>query len=205
MGPPQRRETRGGLVDHFLALAEREADERAGALGVAAEHRGPAAPRERVAPCARGSSSRRGWWPSWPLGRPRSRPRRGRAAIGRSCGAARVPRDARLRTQRAGVAQPAHDRRSHRSFNRSQSSSDAAIAPSTLKEHRSIVGVDPDSPPRRASARTFLAQRRIDAVSSRRPDSSVGATRGSGRSTAWRRRDGRVLASRTHPRAGPRR
>ena len=37
MGPPQRRETRGGLVDHFLALAERGADERAGALGVAAE------------------------------------------------------------------------------------------------------------------------------------------------------------------------
>ena len=27
MGPPQRRETRGGLVDHFFALAEYGADE----------------------------------------------------------------------------------------------------------------------------------------------------------------------------------
>ena len=38
-GPPQRRKARGGLVDHFLALAEREAHERADALGLGAERR----------------------------------------------------------------------------------------------------------------------------------------------------------------------
>jgi hypothetical protein len=50
----------------------------------------------------------------------------------------------------------------------------------------------------------FPAQRRIDAVASRRPDSSVGATRGSCRSTAWRRRRSSACVSRTPTHAASR-
>ena len=66
--------------------------------------------------------------------------------------------------------------RSQRSSNRSQSSSDAATAPSTSEG----APFDSWSRPRFASAASIgthiPAQRRIGAVSSRRPDSPVGAT-----------------------------
>ena len=92
MGPPQRRETRGGLVDHFLALAEREADERAGALGVAAEHRGGIATT-----LARSGSSRQNLTPS-------SQPSGRTSALAKYSGRAQDVAPARSSPSRRAVA-----------------------------------------------------------------------------------------------------